>query len=145
MLTRSELRFCFLYLNTFCTCLTHIQRILIARYSTALSTFLYNIARFLSFAWLKRNNFIFVPLVLYYEEEGLVGVALLLLIRKYIKCSKLSMTMAGVLSAMQLAMQPAKQLANKIRPFKQRFLRITSNPPFLKVTTRSNIQAMLSN
>ena len=34
----------YIYLNTFCTCLTHIQRILIARYSTALSTFQYNIA-----------------------------------------------------------------------------------------------------
>ena len=39
-----------------------------------------------------------VPLVLCYEEEGLVGMALLLLIRKYIQCSKLSVIMADVLS-----------------------------------------------
>ena len=79
----------FLYLNTFCTCLTYIQRILIARYSTALSTFQYNIARFLIFCFVKTKQF-FVPLVLCYEKESLVGMALPMQIRKYIQCSKLS-------------------------------------------------------
>ena len=44
------------------------------------------------------SSVFFVPLVLCYEEEGLLGMALPLLIRKYIQCSKLSMTVADVLS-----------------------------------------------
>ena len=48
---------------------------------------------FYVFAFLKRNK-----LFLCYEEEGLVGVAPPLLIRKYIQCSKLSMIMADVLA-----------------------------------------------
>ena len=112
----------FLYLNTFCTCLAHIQRILIARYSSALSTFQYNTARFLSFCFVKTK--VFVPLVLCYEEEGLVGVALPLLIRKYIYVqSYLLLWLTCYLG------EPARQLTisspNKSRPIKQRFLRKT--------------------
>ena len=51
--------FFFLYLSTFCTCLTHIQRILIARYSTTLTTIQYNIARFFSFCFVKTKQFLY--------------------------------------------------------------------------------------
>ena len=71
----------------------------------------------------------FVPLVLCYEEDKLVGVALPLQIRKYIQCSKLSLIKAGVLSR-QLAISSP----NKIRPFKQRFLRAV----FLRKTSNKN-------
>ena len=66
----------FLYLNTFCTCLTHIQRILIARYSTALSTFQYNIARFSSFCFVKTKQFFCtVGIMLRKREIGGHGTA----------------------------------------------------------------------
>ena len=85
------------------------------------------LVRFLSFCFVKvkRNIFFFFCTVGMLRRKGLVGVALSLLIRKYIQCSKLSMIMADVLSGRTSISSP-----NKIRPFKQRFLRKTSNPAF---------------
>ena len=71
-----KITFCFfflyIYLNTFCTCLTHVQRILIARYSTALSTFQYNSARFLSFGFVKTKQF-FCTVGIMLRRRGIGG------------------------------------------------------------------------
>ena len=84
--------FCFvLYLNTFCTCLTHILRILIARYSTALSTLKYNVGQYLSVCFVKTTRW-------YYDTKKDWWAWLPLQIRKYIQCSKLSVIMTDLLN-----------------------------------------------
>ena len=126
MLKRPKL--CFLYSNTFCTCLTHIQRILIARYSAALSTFQYSIFRFSSVCFVKTKHCFLYHL--YYATKKWAW-----------HCRCWSENIFNVQSYLWLWLtrylgEPARQLAvsspNKISPFKQRFLRKTSNSAFFK-------------
>ena len=65
----------FFNFNWFCICLTHIQRILIARFSTALSIFQNSIAGFVNFCFVKlKQNLRTTGTCICYEEEGLAAM-----------------------------------------------------------------------
>ena len=120
-----KITFVFLYLNTFCTFLTYIQRILTARHSTALSTFQYKIARFLSFCFVKTKQFLYRWFYVTKKRDWWAW-----------QCCYWLENIFNVQTYHDYLGEPARQLAtsspNKIRPFKQRFLRKTSNLAFFK-------------
>ena len=116
----------------FLLCLTHIQRILITRYSIALSacTFQYNIVRFLSFCFVNPKHCLYRWYYATKKRDWWAWHCRCWLENVFNVQSYLWLRLTCYLGAQ--ARQLAISSPNKIRPLKQRFLRKTSNPAFSK-------------